>query len=250
MCYDGAHNAKERSVKRFLFMPRKSKTTQWVVAHEQPYDSSLRALIEDQTLAMLSYFFGEEVLWAEELLLESRYRVLALWKEEAGKLLASGRVELYTLLPTMKGATSEVLTQGLRAMRVFYVGDESRLCMHWLWFGTLLDRSTTVSQQDKERTRIEMSESESLLDSNPFVRDRVAKGEARGEARGRVEGETKGLQEALIIAVELRFPALLDLAQERAKPVKRPDTLRLALHGVKTAPSEEVARSVLEMLAA
>ena len=167
--------------------------------------------------------------------------MIALWKEEASKLLASGRVELYALLPAMKGATYELLAQGLRAMKDFYAGDESRLCMHWLWFGTLLDRTTTVSQQDKERTRIEMSESESLLDSNPFVRARVAKGEARGEA--------KGLQEALIVAVELRCPTLLDLAQERAKRVKRPDTLRLALHGVKTASNEEIARAFLEMLA-
>ena len=48
-----------------------------------------------------------------ELLLESRYRVVALWKEEASELLAAGRVELYALLPAMKGATYELLAQGL-----------------------------------------------------------------------------------------------------------------------------------------
>ncbi len=339
MCYDGAHSTRKGLVKRSC-MVRKRKTTEPRIAHEQPYDSSFRALIEDQTLAMLSYFFGEEVLSAKELkeslfkrdvvkpalrvdclydmfsrksangllrtyvghleietapaadigrrmldyrsglhrkherpirqvlvcpfetsylptapyrmehdedkelLVESRYRVVALWQEEASELLAARRVELYALLPTMKGATYEVLAQGLQAMKAFY--PESRLCMHWLWFGTLLDRTTTVSQQDKERIRIEMSESESLLDSNPFVRERVAK----GEARGRAEGEAKGLQEALIVAVELRFPTLLDLAQERAKRVKQPDTLRLALHGIKTASNEEIARTFLEMLAA
>src|SRR5947209_10812541 len=56
----------EGSVKR-IFMVRKRKTTEPSIAHEQPYDSSFRALIEDQTLAMLSYFFGEEVLFAKEL---------------------------------------------------------------------------------------------------------------------------------------------------------------------------------------
>jgi hypothetical protein len=177
-----------------------------------------------------------------ELLLESRYRVVALWKEAASQLLEAGRVELYALLPAMKGATPEVLAQGLRAMKAFYASDESRLGMHWLWFGTLLDRTTTVSQQDKERTRIEMSESESLLDSNPFVRDRVAK--------GRAEGEAKGLQEALLIAVELRFPALLDLAQERAKRAKQPDALKVVLRGINSASSEEIARAFLDSLAA
>jgi hypothetical protein len=94
----------------------------------------------------------------------------------------------------------------------------------------------------QEKIRVEMGEFESLLDSNPFVRDRVAK--------GRAEGEAKGLQEALLITVELRFPALLDLAQERAKRANRPDTLKLALQGIKTASSEEIARTFLELLAA
>jgi hypothetical protein len=138
----------------------------------------------------------------------------------------------------MKGATYALLAQGLQAMKAFYASDESRLCMHWLWFGTLLDRTTTVSQQDKERTRMKMNESESLLDSNPFVRDRVAKGEA------------KGLQEALIITVESRFPALLELAQEQAKRTRQPEVLKVVLRGINSASNEEVARAFLDSLAA
>ena len=102
-----------------------------------------------------------------------------------------------------------------------------------------------------------MSESESLLDSNPFVRARVAKGRAEAlaevetrEAKARAEGEAKGLQEALVVTVELRFPALLDLAQERVRRTKEPETLRYVLKGVKTAPSEETVRFLLDTLAA
>ena len=216
--------------------------------HERPIRQVLVCPFEASYLPTAPYRMEHEE--DRELLLESRYRVVALWKEEASELLTAGRVELYALLPAMKGATYEVLAQGLRAMKALYAGDESRLGMHWLWFGTLLDRSTTVSQQDKERTRTEMSESESLLDSNPFVRDRVAKGEARGEGRGRAEGEAKGLQEALLIAVELRFPALLDLAQERAKRAKQPDALKVVLRGINSTSSEEIARAFLDSLAA
>jgi hypothetical protein len=337
-------------------MPRKRKPTEPPASREQPYDSSLRPLIEDQALPMLSYLFGEEVLWAQELreslfkqdvvkpalrvdclydmmsrkseqgplrryighveletapteeigkrmldyrstlhrkhnrpigqvlaclfetttvppapyfmqhedgevLLESRYRVIALWQEDASSLLAAGKAELYALLPTMKGATYEVLTQGIKAMRALYAGNEDRLRMHLLWFDTLLGRTTTVSEQDKERIRIEMSEHESLLDYSPFVQGRVAKARAeeRAEALAEIEqartkalaeGEARGLQEALVTVVELRFPTLLTLAQEKAKQVERPDTLKFALQGVKTASSEEVARSFLELLAA
>jgi hypothetical protein len=48
-------------------MPKKRKPTETATGHEQPYDSSFKALLDDQTLAMLSFFFGEEVLWAQEL---------------------------------------------------------------------------------------------------------------------------------------------------------------------------------------
>ncbi len=102
-----------------------------------------------------------------------------------------------------------------------------------------------------------MNEFESLLDDSPLVQQRVAKGRAEGvaeglaegEAKGRAEGEAKGLQEALLFAIEFRFPTLLSLAQERAERVKLPEVLKFALRGLKAAQSEEAARLLLETMA-
>jgi len=186
------------------------------------------------------------------------YRVVALWKREATELLAKDWVELYALLPAMKGATFALLSEALKAMRAFYAHEESRLRTHLLWFDTFLNRTTTVSEADKERTYEAMNDVESLLDSGRFVRQRVAKsraeglaeGEAKGKAEGLVEGEAKGLQEALAVMVELRFPALLDLAQQKAQHVKQPEVLRFVLRAIKVAPSEAAARALLETLVA
>jgi hypothetical protein len=336
-------------------MRKKRQTTDTTAS--QPYDTSFKALVDDQTIAMLSFFFGEEVLSAQEvkeslfkretvkpalrvdcayamrsrqhgqeqirnflghmefetaptveiedrlfeyyallrrkhkrpivqvlvcpfetsnlptppnqIMLEDgevqithHYRMVALWKREATELLAKGWVELYSLLPAMKGATFALLSPALKAMRAFYARDESRFCMHLLWFDTLLDRTTTVSEANKERTREAMNDFESLLDSGHFVRQRVAKsraealaegraeGLAEGEAKGLAEGEAKGLQEALAITVELRFPALLELAHEKAEGVKQPEVLKFVLRAIKAAPSEEAARLLLDTLAA
>ena len=67
-------------------------------------------------------------------------------------------------------------------MRVFYAADESRLRTHFLWFDTFLNRTTMVSEADKERTYEAMNDVERLLDSGRFVQKRVAKGRAEGLA--------------------------------------------------------------------
>jgi len=48
-------------------MPGKRETTEIANAQEQPYDSSFKALLDDQTRAILSFLLGEEVLSAYEL---------------------------------------------------------------------------------------------------------------------------------------------------------------------------------------
>ncbi len=259
-------------------MPGKRKTTELANSQEHPYDSSFKALLDDQTRAILSFLLREEVLSAYELkeslfkretvkpalrvdcayvvrsrkygqerirtyivhiefetaptsdiekrlfeyyallqrkhelpivqilvcpfqtanlptppysismedgeeLQQFNYSVVALWQWQAIVLLACGQVELFALLPTMKGATASVLVQAIGSMKQFYGADESRFCTHLLWFDTLLSRTTTVSKQAKERVRQAMNEFESLLDSSHFVQQRVARSRAEGEAR-------------------------------------------------------------------
>jgi DNA-directed RNA polymerase subunit F len=52
------------------------------------------------------------------------------------------------------------------------------------------------------------------------------------------------------MVTELRFPALLELAQQRVRQPRRSGDLRLVLKGVKNATSEEAARNILDLLAA
>jgi hypothetical protein len=319
-------------------MSKKGETT---VAQEQPYDSTFKALLDDVTLVLLSFLFGEVILFAQELkeslskqdtikpvlrvdcvylihrrsrqksevghvefetapgknigtrlleytgilhnkydkpvvqvlvcpfetpnlptppyqmkseeevLLERHYRVVALWKYEARMFIEQEQVELYALLPTMKGATYELLAQALSDMRAFHAGNETRLCNHLLWFDALLGRTTTVTREDKRRVRQTMiDEFRSLLDEGYFVQKRVAEGRAEGEAKGREEGLTEGLQEALLMVIESRFPTLLDFAHKQVKQAKGPEALRLVLKGVTTASGEEYARLLLELLVA
>ena len=140
-----------------------------------------------------------------------------------------------------------------------FYADESRLRRHFMWFDALLGRTTTVTQEDKRRVRYAMAnEFRTLLDEGYFVQMRaaesrqegLAEGLALGEAKGHEEGLEEGLTEALLMITEVRFPALLELAQQRVRePIQLAD-LRLVLKGVKNATSEEAARNILDLLAA
>ena len=113
--------------------------------HHLPVEQVLLCPFETSNLPTPPY----RVKRGEKVLTEHDYVAVALWQEEAQAVVESGQIELYGLLPTMKGATSELLIQALRAMRVFFAAEESRLCNHLLWFETLLSRTTIVTAEEK-----------------------------------------------------------------------------------------------------
>ncbi len=68
--------------------------------------------------------------------------------------------------------------------------------------------------------------------------------------QGLQQGRNEGLQEAVIGVIEVKFPSLTSLAQEKVSQVTKPDALNLLLKTVVAAPDESVARLLLESLAA
>jgi hypothetical protein len=185
-----------------------------------------------------------------KVLLEFHYRVVALGLYEAYEVFNKHHVELYTLLPTMKGADAKLLLQAIEEMQRFYAGQRGRLANHLLWFNTLLGRTTTVAQEDKERIGKKMEDFDSLLDESPFVQKRRAEAEEKGIEKGIEKGRAEGLQNALITVVEGRFPPLTELAQKRVVGITKPETLNLLLKGIISAPDEATARWLLDTLAA
>ena len=68
--------------------------------------------------------------------------------------------------------------------------------------------------------------------------------------KGLEEGELAGLQQAVLIVVESRFPPLLELARQQVMQVRKPHIANVALKALTKAPDEEVARMLLELMAA
>lgn len=169
------------------------------------------------------------------------YRPIALWTLDARVYLHKRVIGMYMLLPGMKGANAGILLQAIDEMAKRYSGAE--LGYRLRRFRTILRRSNTVSEQDKQIVEEKMSiEYDSLIDEDPEVKERVAKGEA--------EGEIKGLQKMAIKAVEDQYPTLEDLAQRRIVAIRKPETLMQLVQLIYKAPNEDMAHWLLENFAA
>lgn len=79
---------------------------------------------------------------------------------------------------------------------------------------------------------------DSLLDEDPEVKERIA--------RGKVEA----LQEMAMEVVNDQYPTLAELAQERVLLIKQPEMLRQLVKQIYKAPDEATARWVLNTFAA
>lgn len=78
----------------------------------------------------------------------------------------------------------------------------------------------------------------------------LEKGREEGLQEGLEKGELVGLQRAVLTVVESRFPPLAELARQQVMQVRKPETINYALKALAKAPDEEVARMLLELLAA
>jgi hypothetical protein len=141
----------------------------------------------------------------------------------------------------MKGATAPLLVQAVREMQQHY--SRYQFGRHLARFKTILQRSTMVSEEDKQHIEEELRmEYDSLIDENPEFQQRFA--------RKRAEGELQGLQEMVLEAVKDEYPPLVELAQEKVERIHKPDSLRQLVKLIYKAPDENTARWLLNNFAA
>ena len=192
----------------------------------------------------------------QDVLLMFNFLTLQLWTLDARWYVEEQAVSMYALLPTMRDADASLLLRAINEMVEQLSG--TTLARQLLWMGTFLRRTEMVSPQDKLRVEERLKMFDSLLEQDPYIqelKDRVAaeaeaKGKAEGKAEGEAEGEVRGLQVAVIEIVRRRFPALVDLTQQRVERVRKPDVLSQFVGQISTAPDEATAAWLITTLAA
>ena len=172
----------------------------------------------------------------EEEILTLHYRVIALWTLDAQEYVQKRIIGMYTFLPGMKGANAPLLLQAIKDLEQRFA--RPQLIRHLRRLKRILQRSNMVSAQDKQIVEAHMDiHYDSLVDEDPEVQERVARGEIRMA------------QKMIIGLVEARFPALIELAQERVSLIRNTDALSQLIKQVGTVPDEATARWLLNTFA-
>ena len=134
----------------------------------------------------------------------------------------------------MKGANAPLLLQAIKDLEQRFA--RPQFIRHLRRFKRILQRSNMVSAQDKQIVEAHMDiHYDSLVDEE--AQEWVARGEIRMA------------QKMIIGLVEARFPALIELAQERVSLIRNTDALSQLIKQVGTVPDEATARWLLNTFA-
>ena len=119
------------------------------------YHTGLRAKHKVPVLSVIIYLFKcsvqqppYEEKCGDELFLAFHPKVICLWELDAQPIVKKHIMSLYILLPTMRGAKADLLSQALKEMAQCY--SRQQLDRRIMWFGFIMSRATTMSDQDKQ----------------------------------------------------------------------------------------------------
>jgi head-tail adaptor len=217
-----------------------------------------------------------------EELLTFHFSVLPLFELEAERYIQKHIICMYPLLPAMQGANAELITRAMTELAELYREDEVSLSQQFVWMELLLERTTMISSAEKAKIQEDIKMYDPLWEEHPKVkkfkaeaRAEVKKARAEAEAekakawteaekarvRAEIEAETRvkaaeaiqaynKLRDDILQIVQIRFPTLVELANQKVEQISSPDVLHFLLVQVASAANETVARNILHPSAA
>jgi hypothetical protein len=174
----------------------------------------------------------------EQELLTFHFLTLPLFELEAARYVREHALCMYPLLPTMQGADHRLIKQAMDELAAHYQNDEAMLAQQFVWMELLLERTDTISLEEKGEIWRELKMYDKLWEESPRVQ------------RTRTESKIEEAQRMLILFVKLRFPDLAELAEQELPRINNLDKLDLLTEKIYTAPDEATVRWLLTPAAA
>jgi hypothetical protein len=181
------------------------------------------------------------------------FLILPFFMEEAEHYIREHVACMYPVLPTMRGANDAMIVQAMAELAELYYEDEVSLSQQFVWMNLLLERTDTITQEEKQKMKERLKMYDPLWEEHPKVKKIRAESRAEGEAIGIAEGEALGIvkgeiqasQRLLVSIVKARFPELAEFAQQQVTKFNDPGALDLLVQKVSTAPDEAMVRWLL-----
>src|SRR5712691_3290871 len=107
------------------------------------------------------------------------------------------------------------------------------LAQQFVWMNLLLERTETIDPPEKNLIKEALKMYDRLWSESPTIK------------KIRTESKAEGLQSALVTIVKARFPALTELAQQKAANVSNQDILNYLIAQISTETDENVVRGLL-----
>ena len=210
----------------------------------QVYDSTLKEWIQQQPADIIAVLLPGAI-YQETLDIKTKrgnittfnFKTLPLFMLEAEQFIREHVSCMYPLLPTMRGTNTALIQQAMDELAALYREDEITLSQQLIWMEIFLARTDTVPQPEKYKIQEKLDMYDKLWEENP----KVQKIRAESEAKGKVET----LQNMLVTTIELRFPALSDLAKRQVLRIQKPDALDLLFRQITVSSDENFVRSIL-----
>jgi len=176
-----------------------------------------------------------------EELLSFKYRNVCLWTLDAQEYVAEHARCMYVLLPAMRNVDANLILQAIEELLEYYRDKESQLARRLLWLSIFLKRAEALPPADKQRVKERINMFDELFEQDEFVRKQRALGRAEGEAIG----EVRASQRMLVNIVRGRFPALVELAQQKAEHMYQVAGIEEIALLLATISDETIARQIL-----
>ncbi|HZS77204.1 MAG TPA: hypothetical protein VFA41_11380 [Ktedonobacteraceae bacterium] len=247
---DLVYNIKYKGIPHVLNMELQTGSDEEMPIRMLKYHVGLFDKHRKPVISMIMYPFETKIPeppfqeWSvDEVLLELKYKVLPLWKLDAQEFIRDHVVPMYALLPAMKGANAQLLLQAIEEMKQHYT--MPKLGNHLVRFRTILRRSKSLSNKDKQIVEEHMQYYDSLLDSDPYIQQKVALERTLERNQARQE-MLDLLRSSIMEIVGRRFPSLTEKAQQRMAQLQEVTDLKDLMIQISTAPNLTAARRILK----
>ncbi len=171
-------------------------------------------------------------------ILTFHFEVVALWDLDARKYFEQKDINMYSLLPTMAGATADMLLQVIRELEETYEG--TQLSNQLLWLKTLLNRATILSPEEKKRVKEKLAMFESIFEADPYIQEV----EARGELKGKIEGKIEARKSDILEIIETNYPQLTPLVQQKLEKIQEEELLKSLLFQIYNLRDEQAIQQL------